>query len=44
MIGCLVVFENNESKFKQFTAKQLNDKEEENIVREWIEYMEIFEQ
>ena len=39
-----VVFENNESEFKQFTAKQLNDKEEENIVREWIEYMEIFEQ
>jgi hypothetical protein len=44
MIGCLVVFENNESEFKQFTAKKLNDEEEENIVREWIEYMEIFEQ
>ena len=45
MIGCLVIFKNNEqlNEFKQFTAHNLNDEEEQKIIKEWIQYMEDLE-
>ena len=46
MIGCLVIFKDKDKvnqEFKQFVSTELNDEEEKRIVKEWIDYMESFE-
>jgi flagellar biosynthesis regulator FlbT len=46
MIGCMVIFKEEngiQQEFKQFVSEELTDEEEEKIVKEWIEYMEYFE-
>ena len=46
MIGCIAKYKdnkgNNKTEFKQFTANKLNDKEEQQIVDNWILFMKSF--
>lgn len=48
MIGCLTIFRNNkgiyETEFRNFTTKNMEDKEEIRIINEWINYMENFKE
>ena len=46
MIGCIAIIKEDigiRQEFKQFTSKELTDQEEEKIVKEWIKYMDFFE-
>lgn len=46
MIGCLTIFKNEkgiyEQEFRNFTTKNLENKEEKRIINEWINYMDNF--